>query len=76
MSPVIRFVLISGNIILYSFSEEVELIKEPPASAVIFNLLKVIHSSPILSNNLGNYVRYPASSGSHIAPCLYCVSLG
>lgn len=51
VSPVIRFLLISGNVIVYSLSEEVELIKEPPASAIIFNLLKVIHSSPSLSNN-------------------------
>lgn len=61
---------------MYSFSEDVELIKEPPASIVIFNLLEVIHSSPSLSNNLSNYIRYCASSGSHIVPYLYCVSLG
>lgn len=51
VSPVIRFLLISGNVIVYSLSEELELIKEPPASAIIFNLLEVIHSSPSLSNN-------------------------
>lgn len=61
---------------MYSFSEEVELINEPPASTAIFNLLKVIHNSPSLSNNLGNYMRDPTSSGSYIAPYLYCVSLG
>ena len=61
---------------MYSLSEKVELIKEPPPSAVILSLLKVIHSSPSLSNNLGNYIRYPTSSGSHIATYLYHVSLG
>lgn len=57
MSPFVRFQLISSNIIVYSFSEEAELIKKPPASAVILNLLEVTHSSPSLSNNLYNYIR-------------------
>lgn len=57
MSPFVRFQLISSNIIVSSFSEEVELIKKAPASAVILNLLEVMHSSPSLSNNLCNYIR-------------------
>lgn len=57
MFPFVRFQLISSNIIVSSFSEEVELIKKAPASAVILNLLEVMHSSPSLSNNLCNYIR-------------------
>lgn len=63
--------MISSNVIVYSLSEEVELMEEPPTSAVIFNILKVIHSSPGLGNNLGNYVRYLTSFQSHIAPYLH-----
>lgn len=68
--------MISSNVIVYSLSEEAELIKEPPTSTVIFNMPKVIHSSPSLSNNLGNDVRYLTSSRSHIAPYLCIPWLG